>query len=99
MCLYYQYTSMMRLNREKENKQLEEFIDFLLKIESKSEMKVFLEGILTPKELIELPHRLEIIKLLKKGISQHEIAGKLGVGVATVGRGSKELQNGKFQNV
>jgi len=90
---------MMRLNKEEQNKQLNEFIDFILKIDSKDEMMSFLEGILTPKELIELPHRLEIIKLLKKGISQHDIAGKLGVGVATVGRGSKELQNGRFQNV
>lgn len=90
---------MMRLNNKNENIQLGEFIDFILRIEDKNEMKNFLEGILTPKELIEIPHRFEIIKLLKKGISQHDIAGKLGVGVATVGRGSKELQNGRFQNV
>lgn len=90
---------MMKLNNEEQNKQLNEFIDLLLRIESKEEMRDFLEGILTPKELIELPHRLEIVKLLKKGISQHDIAGKLGVGVATVGRGSRELQKGRFQNV
>lgn len=90
---------MMRLNKEEQNKQLAELIDFILKIDNKRDMNDFLKGILTPKELVEIPHRLEIIKLLKKGISQHEIAGKLGVGVATVGRGSKELQNGRFQNV
>jgi Trp operon repressor len=37
--------------------------------------------------------------MLKKGISQHEIAGDLQVGVATVTRGSKELQEGRFKNV
>ena len=59
----------------------------------------FLKGILTPKELLELPNRLKIIKMLKKGISHHDVAGKLRVGVATVTRGSKEIQNGRFKNV
>ncbi len=81
------------------NKQLNEFIDALLKMDNREKMKDFLEGILTPKEMLELPHRLEIVKMLKRGISQHDIAGKLGVGVATVGRGSRELQRGRFQNV
>jgi len=62
-------------------------------------MQDFLEGILTPQELIEIPHRLAIIKMLKKGISQHEVAEKLGVGIATVTRGSKELQKGRFQTI
>ncbi len=81
------------------NKQLNEFIDTLIKMDNREKMKDFLEGILTPKEILELPHRLEIVKMLKRGVSQHDIAGKLGVGVATVGRGSKELQKGRFQNV
>lgn len=90
---------MMIVNKEEQNKQLDEFMNVLLKMENKDKLRDFLEGILTPKELIELPHRLEIIKMLKRGVSQHDIAGKLGVGVATVGRGSKELQNGRFKNV
>lgn len=85
--------------KEEQNKQLTEFVDLLLKINSQDKMISFLEGILTPKELVEIPHRLAIIKMLKRGVSQHEIAGKLGVGVATVGRGAKELQNGRFKNV
>lgn len=104
--MQYQYTSMMKLNiggskqnREEQNKQLNELIEALLKMDDKDKMKEFLGGILTPKELLELPHRLAIVKMLKRGISQHDIAGKLGVGVATVGRGSRELQKGKFQNV
>lgn len=88
------------LNKDSEqNKQLDEFINVLLKMENKDKMRDFLEGILTPKEMLELPHRLEIVKMLKRGVSQHDIAGKLGVGVATVGRGSRELQKGRFQNV
>ncbi|MDP2637901.1 MAG: Trp family transcriptional regulator [Candidatus Levybacteria bacterium] len=81
------------------NKKLEELAKELLGIKTKKEMQDFLQGILTPKELFELPNRLQIIKMLKKGISQHEIAGKLGVGVATVTRGSREIQKGRFKNV
>ncbi|MBI4097919.1 MAG: helix-turn-helix domain-containing protein [Candidatus Levybacteria bacterium] len=84
---------------ENQNKELDELINTLLKMGTKEKMRDFLEGILTPKELIELPNRLAIVRLLKRGISQHDIAGKLGVGVATVGRGSRELQKGRFQYV
>lgn len=81
------------------SKQLDEFMETLLKMNTKDKMGDFLEGVLTPKELLELPHRLEIVKMLKRGISQHDVAGKLGVGIATVSRGSRELQKGRFQYV
>jgi TrpR family trp operon transcriptional repressor len=75
----------------------EELLESLLQIKSKEEMDAFLAGILTPQELEELPKRLVIFKMLKAGIPQHEIAKKLGVGVATVTRGSHELQRGQIQ--
>jgi TrpR family trp operon transcriptional repressor len=71
-------------------------IDTLLSIKTKKEMRVFLDGILTPKEREEIPVRLQIVKLIKKGIPQHEIASKLSVGIATVTRGSKEIAKGNF---
>lgn len=80
-------------------KELNELIELLLNIKTKADMEDLLLGILTPKELEEIPTRLRIVKLLKKGISQHEIAQKLGIGVATVTRGSKELQKGRFKVV
>lgn len=79
--------------------QLDELIDLLLNIKNKEEMKDFLLGIFTPKELEEIPTRLQIVKMLKKGTSQHTIAEKLGVGIATVTRGSKEIQLGRFKVV
>jgi TrpR family trp operon transcriptional repressor len=81
------------------NKQLNMLIEAFLNIKSKKEMLDFLQGILTPQELDELPRRLEIVKMLKKGIPQHEVSKKLGVGVATVTRGSKELQKGRFSKI
>lgn len=71
----------------------------LLAINSEKEMQEFLHGLFTTQETEAIPRRLEIIKLLKKGVSQHEIAKKLGVGIATVTRGSKELKMNKFKNV
>jgi TrpR family transcriptional regulator, trp operon repressor len=81
------------------NKYSEELIKMLLNIKTKNEMYDFLRGILTPKELIEIPNRLQIVKMLKRGISHHDIAGKLHVGVATVTRGSREIQKGRFKCV
>ncbi|MCX6730876.1 MAG: Trp family transcriptional regulator [Candidatus Roizmanbacteria bacterium] len=74
------------------------FIEALLSLKTKKELKGFLDGILTPKERKEIPVRFQIVKLLKKGMPQHEIATKLGVGIATVTRGSKELSKGNFSN-
>ena len=80
-------------------KYLSFFIETVISIKTKKEMREFFEGILTSQELIEIPTRLQIVKKLKEGISQHEIAKELRVGVATVTRGSKELQKGRFGNV
>ena len=76
-----------------------QLVNAFLENKSSEEMSTFLKGILTSKELSELSTRLKIVKMLKQGISQHKIAETLGVGVATVTRGSKELQQGRFENV
>jgi len=95
----YQHTSIMLDMQNRNNKQLNELIDLMLKMKNKKEMENFLLGILTPKELIEIPNRLEIVKLIKKGVAHQYIANKLHVGVATVTRGSREIQKGRFQYV
>jgi len=81
------------------NKKLLLLIEALLRQKTTSQMLRFLTGILTPQELEEIPNRLEIIRLLKSGVAQHQIAKELSVGVATVTRGSKELKKGLFENV
>lgn len=81
------------------NKYLDNLIEALIQIKTKGSMLDFLHGILTAQELEEIPTRLEIVKRLKDGKSQHQIAEELGVGVATVTRGSKEIQKGRFQNI
>lgn len=81
------------------NKYLSELVEVILSIKSKELMKDFLEGILTPGELEEMPLRLQIIKMLKSGVPQREISEKLGVGIATVTRGSREIKLGRFKAV
>ncbi len=81
------------------NKQLQELIILLLTIKTEDKMEDFLLGIFTPKERLEIPMRLRIVKMLRQGIPQQEIAESLGVGVATVTRGSRELQKGRFKVV
>ncbi|MBI4097228.1 MAG: helix-turn-helix domain-containing protein [Candidatus Levybacteria bacterium] len=79
--------------------QFKDFVKTLLSVKTEDEMVNFLEGILTPKELLEIPMRLKIVRMLKKGVPQHEIAKELGIGIATVTRGSKEIQRGRFKYI
>jgi TrpR family trp operon transcriptional repressor len=76
-----------------------ELVEAFLKNKSGSEMLDFLKGILTPREIEELSTRLQIVKLIKKGLPHQEIARRLKVGVATVTRGSRELMMGRFKKI
>lgn len=78
---------------------LDQLTDLLLRLKDRTDMKDFLTGILTPQELREIPTRLQIVKMLKKHLPQQQIAKKLGVGVATVTRGSSEIKKGRFKQV
>jgi len=62
-------------------------------------MLFFLKGLLTPQELEQLPVRLKIVKMLKQGMPHRKIAEELGIGIATVVRGARELKLGRFKNV
>lgn len=75
----------------------ERVISTIFQIQDKNVLGDFLYGITTQKERDELTQRLEIVKRLIDGQPQHKIAKDLGVGVATVTRGSKELAAGKFK--
>jgi len=91
---------MMALdNQDENNEELLVLIDTLLKFKNREHMFDFLFGILTPKELVEVPKRLAIVTMLKNGVAHQEIAKKLGVGIATVTRGSTELKKGRFKYV
>ncbi|ADZ92779.1 MULTISPECIES: Trp family transcriptional regulator [Marinomonas] len=74
---------------------MQKLIQFLREVENDAQMERKLNALLTPNEVSEMQHRLQIFELLRQGIPQREIAKQLGVGIATVTRGSrafKELQ-------
>lgn len=76
-------------------KHISHLVNHLLSRNSPEEMERALKDLLTNSELIEVAKRLKIIEMLEQGIPQRQIADKLGVGIATVTRGSKALQKAK----
>ncbi|PJE76743.1 transcriptional regulator [Candidatus Uhrbacteria bacterium CG10_big_fil_rev_8_21_14_0_10_48_16] len=64
-------------------------------------LPALLEDLLTPEELTAMAQRWQIIKELYRGTPQREISQTLGVGVATVTRGSRMLRNpqGGFRRI
>jgi len=78
---------------------LDNLVTILLEADSKEKMENLLKGLLTDSEIQEIATRIKIIRLLKKGVGQHDIARKLNIGVATVTRGSKEIKQGNFKYV
>lgn len=74
------------------DKYIQELIEHLLTATDSSSMEKVLHNLLTPSELSEISKRLQIFKLLESGMPQRQIAETLGVGIATVTRGSRALK-------
>jgi len=70
-------------------------VNHLLAQKSLKNMEKVLRQLLTSSELTEVKNRLQIIEMLEQGMPQRQIADKLGVGIATVTRGSTILKQGK----
>jgi TrpR family trp operon transcriptional repressor len=76
-------------------KYLKELVEVMISLKNKAVTKAFLKNILTPAELEEICTRLQIVKLLKKGVPQRDVARKLNVSIGTVSRGARELKYGE----
>ena len=79
------------MSTQHDQRYLDEFVALLLSIDDAEQMQALLRAYLSPGELKEIPKRLQITKQLRDGLPQREIAKNLGVGIATVTRGSKVL--------
>lgn len=73
-------------------KYIEHLVNHLLAQNSPEEMEKALCDLLTASELDDVAKRLQIIEMLAEGIPQRQIANRLGVGIATVSRGSNVLK-------
>lgn len=76
-----------------------ELAKLMVSAKSAGELDGLLDALLTPAEHEELAKRWQIVKQLIQGVPQREVRDKLKVSIATVTRGSRELQygNGIFQ--
>ncbi len=91
--LYYHTSMIVMKDRVKYRKEL---VDVLaLAAQSKSLLDEFLDDLLTPTELDELSARWQIVKLLQRGVPQHDVAKETSTAVATVTRGAREMRNPK----
>lgn len=71
----------------------QDLVEHLLTATDSESMNTILQDLLTSSELSEISKRLQIIRLLKTGMPQRQIAETLGVGIATVTRGSRALKD------
>lgn len=69
-----------------------ELLEHLLTAHTPDSLEQLLNNLLTPSEMAEISKRLQIFKLLEAGLPQRQIAEQLGVGIATVTRGSRALK-------
>lgn len=83
--------------RKKKKSQFDSFVDLVYSIRDFDLFEDFMDGITSDKDKENLPKRISIIKKLLENQNQHQIAEDLGVGVATVTKGSKLLSQGKFK--
>ncbi|MGO2149275.1 Trp family transcriptional regulator [Halomonas sp.] len=81
----------MSISRSTDDVYQTELINFLVAIDSSEAMNEALESLLTPAEYQEISKRLQIFNLLRDGVPHRKIAELLGVGIATVSRGSRAL--------
>ena len=79
------------------NPPLMPVVKYLMTQTTDEQMLGALLGLLTPYEQQELINRLQIFELLSQGVSQRQVAQQLGVGIATVTRGSRALQAGSYK--
>ena len=75
------------------NDYQQELVEHLLAAGDHEGLEKTLSSLLTPSEFNEISKRLQIFKLLEAGMPQRQIAETLGVGIATVTRGSRALQS------
>lgn len=74
---------------------MKDLAQIIAQIDDPKLAKQFLEDILTPSEREEIDLRLKLMRMLMKGMSQREIAKKLGISLCKITRGSAVLKYGK----
>jgi|GEM_PF-5981552 Trp operon repressor len=69
--------------------------ELLASMREPEEVELFLRDLLTPSERQAIEERWAIVRLLAQGLTQREIRDRLDVSIATVTRGSLQMQKGE----
>ena len=72
----------------------DEIYEIFTSIKDPKEAQDFFEDMFTPQELETLAERWQLVSRLLEGLPQRKIAEDLGIAVATVSRGSRQIKYG-----
>lgn len=97
MLVYIIMSILNNIYRKKKKTEFDAFVDLVYSIRDFDLFEDFMYGITSDKDKENLPKRVEIVKKLLDQENQHQIAEDLGVGVATVTKGSKLVAKGRFK--
>ncbi len=75
-------------------KHLQELYALIASIDSTEEAETLLQDLLTPSEVESLAERWQEIQMLAAGMTQRDVAKKLGISISKVTRGSRMLRYG-----
>ncbi len=70
-----------------------ELFEILSGINDKETMGKFLKEVLTPRETRDLQLRWQLLKMIRDGVPQRDIATKLGISLCKITRGSRLLKD------
>jgi len=75
-------------------KEINELISMILKINNEQELVMLFDRILTPREINDMARRLKALELLGKGVSYSEIREKLGLSPVIISRLANKIGYG-----
>ncbi|MGO3752119.1 MAG: YerC/YecD family TrpR-related protein [Peptoniphilaceae bacterium] len=84
----------MKYNSKMENDQTDGLFEAILKLETIEDCYRFFEDICTVKEIQAISQRLEVVKLLIKNKTYHQIEEETGASTATISRINRSLNYG-----
>jgi TrpR family trp operon transcriptional repressor len=82
----------MNIDDPRVNENLGELSRVLAETEDRELIESFLRCLLTPAETADIAARWALVKSLREGLSQREIAKLLGLSLCKITRGSRELK-------
>ena len=78
-----------------QNEGYKMLIDAILSLESEQEAALFLEDLMTRKEILDAAQRMLVANMLSEKVVYSKIAEETGASTATISRVNKCLQYGK----